>query len=378
MLILTGAEIDLYIPSFPALQGVFNVSVSMVEMTISINITAHCLSALLAGNLGDKYGRKSIILIGLSMFIIGSLCCIFATNFTFLLFGRVLQGIGMSGPAVLSYVVISDMYSIKDQKNLIGFLNGSKTIAMGFAPVIGSYVNLFFSWQGNFIILLLMGILCFIMTIIAIPDSTPHPESSISLKEYIPLIKSKKVMLYTAAICFLIQSYWVFIAIAPIFYMDSLGVKLEHFGLYQGSLATTFGIISLSSPYLFRKFGEKICFYTSIIIILTFIVIMTILLLTKNRDPIIITSTMLLLVAGTIIPINILYPSMIESVSGAKSKLAALIGSGKFMLTAITIQILSFLYDETLFHIGIIVSISVIVAIVSAFRLLHLDNFLEH
>jgi hypothetical protein len=87
---------------------------------------------------------------------------------------------------------------------------------------------------------------------------------------------------------------------------------------------------------------------------------------------------MLLLVAGTIIPINILYPSMIESVSGAKSKLAALIGSGKFMLTAITIQILSFLYDETLFHIGIIVSISVIVAIVSAFRLLHLDNFLEH
>lgn len=377
MLILTGAEVDLFIPSFPELQRVFNVSVSMVELAISLNIVAICISGLIVGSLGDKYGRKPIILIGLGLFIIGSLCCIFAPNFIFLLFGRILQGIGMSAPLVLSYLIIADMYSIKEQRDIMGILNGSKTIAMGFAPVIGSYVNLFFKWHGNFVILLLFGTLCFVMTAVSIPESKTNTKVSISLKGYIPLLKSKSALLHIAAICFMIQAYWSFLAISPIFYMGSLGVSLAHFGLYQGSLATTFGVVSLASPYLFRKFGQKACFYASIFMMLLFLITMSILVITENHNPLIITLTILLAVGGMIIPINIIYPIMLETVKDSKGKLSALAAAIRFTLTAISIQILSLLYDGSLFYIGVMTCVSILAGIVACYALLKSVNFLD-
>jgi len=377
MLILTGAEVDLFIPSFPELQKVFNISVSMVELTISLNIVATCISGLIVGSLGDKYGRKPIILTGLGLFIIGSLFCIFAPNFMFLLFGRILQGIGMSAPLVLSYLIISDMYSIKEQRDIMGVLNGTKTIAMGFAPVIGSYVNIFFKWHGNFVILLFFGILCFVMTIVSIPKSKTNNNASISLRGYIPLLRSKKVLLHILAICFFVQAYWLFIAISPIFYIGSLGVSLAHFGLYQGSLATAFGLVSLISPYLFRKFGQRECFYASIFVMLLFIITMSILVITENRNPLIITATMLLAVTGMIIPINIIYPIMLETVKGSKGKLSALAAAIRFTLTAVSIQTLSLLYNGSLLHIGIITCASILVGIAACYALLKSVNFLD-
>lgn len=377
MLILTGAEVDLFIPSFPELQRVFNVSVSMVELTISLNIVAVCISGLIVGGLGDKYGRKPIILIGLGLFIIGSLFCIFAPNFMFLLFGRVLQGIGMSAPLVLSYLIIADMYSLKEQRDIMGVLNGSKTIAMGFAPVIGSYVNLFFQWRGNFVILLLFGILCFMMTLISIPKSKTLTKSTLSLKGYIPLLKSKTALLHIAAICFFAQAYWPFIAISPIFYMESLGVSLAHFGLYQGSLAATFGLVSLSSPYLFRKFGQKKCFYASIFVMLLFVIIMSVLVITENNNPLIITATMLLAAGGMLIPINVLFPVMLETVKDSKGKLSALSATFRFSLTALSIQLLSVLYNGSLFYIGVVVCASILVGITACHFLLKSSNFLD-
>ena len=62
--ILSGAEIDLFTPSFPELQTIFNLSPSTIELLLSVNLIAHCISSLIVGNLGDRYGRKTIIIIG--------------------------------------------------------------------------------------------------------------------------------------------------------------------------------------------------------------------------------------------------------------------------------------------------------------------------
>ena len=79
MEILGGAEVDIFVPSFPDLQRTFNLSPFMVELTLAVNLTAHCLTSLIVGNLGDRYGRRPIILIGLYVFIVGSVFCIFST-----------------------------------------------------------------------------------------------------------------------------------------------------------------------------------------------------------------------------------------------------------------------------------------------------------
>lgn len=61
MEILAGAEVDLFVPSFPDLQKAFNLSPFMVELLLGVNLTAHCITSLIVGNLGDKYGRRPIL-----------------------------------------------------------------------------------------------------------------------------------------------------------------------------------------------------------------------------------------------------------------------------------------------------------------------------
>ena len=119
-IILAGAEVDLFIPSFPDLIYQFNLSPLSVQLTLSMNFLSYCVSSLFVGNLGDRYGRKPVIIGGLVIFILGSIFCVFASSFPLLVIGRFLQGIGMAGPSVLGYVVIADIIPKEKQAGLMG------------------------------------------------------------------------------------------------------------------------------------------------------------------------------------------------------------------------------------------------------------------
>lgn len=169
--LLAGMEFDLFVPSFPALQSQFGLSPFLVEALLSINFIGYCLSLFVVGGAADRYGRKPILLIGILIFIIGSVFCLWATSYPFLLVGRFLQGIGIAAPVILSFLIIADRYPLKQQQFLMTILNGVMNIAAGLAPVLGSYVTLYFDWQGNFKVLLLLGVLAFVMIGFFIP---PH------------------------------------------------------------------------------------------------------------------------------------------------------------------------------------------------------------
>jgi len=88
--ILSGMEFDLFVPSFPELQSYFSLSPFWVETLLSVNFAGYCLSLFFVGGLADHYGRKPIILLGLMTFIIGSILCLWASSYQFLLVGRFL------------------------------------------------------------------------------------------------------------------------------------------------------------------------------------------------------------------------------------------------------------------------------------------------
>jgi len=375
MSILTGAEIDLYTPSFPELQEVFHLTPFMVEATLTVNLAAHCFTALIAGNLGDRYGRRSIILLGLIIFMIGTLFCIFAPNFSTLLLGRLLQGIGISGPAVLAFLVLADKHSTEKQQSILGVLNGTVTLSMATAPIIGSYINKFFGWQGNFVALLGLAVMGFLCSIIFIPKAQQAKQNiKFSFREYLPLLRSQKALLYLFTICMLCQPYWIFIGISPILYMESLGVSLEQFGFYQGSLCLIFALVSIFSSYLLAKFGQKKCFDFSIYLLFLFLVFGTSLVLFDVQNPLTITLVLLLLAAGAAFPINILWPLAINVMPNAKGRMTALLISSRLIITSCSLQIVGYLYRGSFFEVGIIMLSTLVLSLLFCYRLFALDN----
>jgi DHA1 family bicyclomycin/chloramphenicol resistance-like MFS transporter len=189
--LLAGMEFDLFVPSFPQLQSQFGLSPFWVEALLSVNFIGYCLSMFFVGGLADRYGRKPVILSGLIVFTLGSVLCLYASSYYFLILGRFLQGAGVSAPAILGFVIIADSYALKEQQFLMAVLNGSINIAVAISPVIGSYLTLYFHWQGNFVALLLLGLITLFMTLFFItPGKSSSSDNTEAAGSYSLIVKS--------------------------------------------------------------------------------------------------------------------------------------------------------------------------------------------
>jgi DHA1 family bicyclomycin/chloramphenicol resistance-like MFS transporter len=183
------------------------------------------------------------------------------------------------------------------------------------------------------------------------------------------VLRSSLARKHILAFCALVVPFWLFIPIAPILYMNDLGVSLENFGYYQGSLCTMFGTLSLMSGYFLRTYAIKACMRFGLISMGIFTVGTIGLILFQIQNPIIITITMLFLSVGVLFPINILYPLALEAVPGAKARIAALITSGRLIGTACGIQVVTYFYDGTFRILGIGMAVMVLFAFWSLYQL---------
>jgi DHA1 family bicyclomycin/chloramphenicol resistance-like MFS transporter len=371
---LTGAEIDIFVPSFPELQDVFMLTPFLVELTISVNLIAHCIASLVIGNLGDRYGRRPVIVYSLLVFVVGSVFCIFAYDYWVLLLGRILQGIGAAGPAVLSIVVIVDLYPTHEVQKKMGIINGAVTLAMAGAPILGSYVTRLFHWEGNFVLLLLMGVASLVLAWLYLPQGTPQSTISLSLREYLPVLRSKKTLYYIIGLGFLLQVYWVFIGLSPILYIDDLGVPLVKFGLYQGATAGAFALCSLLSGPILKRFGERNSFFAGVFFLLAFLVGALCLMAFNVKDPLLITIVLVLAAVGLVFPFNIMWSLALESVANAKARISALAIAIRLVITSLGLQVASFFYDHSFFSIGATMCVSLLLASICGYRLFRLDK----
>ncbi len=366
--LLAGMEFDLLVPSFPELQNHFNLTPFWVEALLSVNFIGYCLSLFFVGKLADRFGRKSIILLGLVTFIIGSILCLSAISYDFLLVGRFMQGIGVAAPGILSFLIISDTYPVKQQQFLMAMLNGSKNMAVAVAPVIGSYVTLYFHWRGNFIALLLLALSTLLMTLFFIPShKLPHKQETLVEHGYISLFRSQPLMLLIVTILFIFVPYWIFVGMSPILYIKSLGVSLAHFGYYQGSFALVFALGSAIYGLVIRNtdYDQMQMLRFSLQIFIISIVMMIACL--NSTNPFYITLALIIFVIGQIIPSTLLYPLCLNFMPQAKGRVSAIIQGGSFIFSSLGLQLAGYFYQGSFRNIGIIISIFITVAVILLF-----------
>ncbi len=350
--ILSGVEVDLFIPSFPRLQQVFHLSPFLVQLTLSANFIAYCVASLFAGALGDRFNRRYVMLVSLLIFTLGSVFCVIAQDYYILLIGRFLQGVGMAGPSVLAFAIIADLYPISKQAGLLAVLNGLIAGTMAFAPLMGSYINFYFDWQGNFLVLLALGICCLGMAYFYIPDRQANPEVSLSLKAYWPLLKSTKLMSFILAFCFLVNAYWLFVGMAPILYMKAWGVPLKIYGYYQGSLAVIFSIGSLVSGRILHRYGQWQCLKSGLQVVLLSMILIVLLTVFSLNNPLLVTIALMIFSLGVVFPCNILFPLTLNVMPEAKARISALFIAVRLFLTAILLEAASYFYNGTFLSTG--------------------------
>ena len=366
--ILGGSEIDLFVPSFPEIKSYFNVSTVLLEALLSVNFAGYCLGLFFVGGISDKYGRKPIILLGLMIFIIGSSICALVPVYAFLLVGRFLQGFGVAAPATLCFLIIADTYPLKKQQYFMGVLNGLMNVSVAGAPVIGSYISMYFHWQGNFIALLLLGILVMIMTILFVPKSKlPKIKEPISITGYIPIFKSKTLMLLIVNDVFMCVPYWIFLGMSPILYMEDLNVSLSTYGYYQGAWTLVFALGSILFGLVIDKFPAKRMLYISLWTCLIGLGLIISIAFLNIKDPLIITLSFIPFTIGSIIPDIVLYPIALDFMSQAKGRVSALMKCMLLIITGFGLEFTGYCHQGSFRDIGIIISFFIIIGVFTLF-----------
>jgi MFS family permease len=127
--------------------------------------SAYLLSATVTmpiyGRLADLYGRRRILLIAISLFVVGAGACAAAQTMTHLIAARVLQGLGAGGLMPVALVVSGDLFSLRERARIQGLFSGIWGVASLAGPMLGAALTVTFGWRSIFSINLPLGVLAF-------------------------------------------------------------------------------------------------------------------------------------------------------------------------------------------------------------------------
>jgi EmrB/QacA subfamily drug resistance transporter len=115
----------------------------------------------LFGSLADLHGRRRVLLVALTLFLAGALCCAAARSMTQLIAARTLQGLGAAGLVPISLTVVADLYELRERPRVQGIFSAIWASAGLIGPLVGAWLTVSFGWRSIFSINLPLGALAF-------------------------------------------------------------------------------------------------------------------------------------------------------------------------------------------------------------------------
>ena len=192
---------DMYLPAFAAIQADLQTPASAVSASLSLFLAGFAAAQLLWGPLSDRYGRKPVLLIGLTIFALGSLGMLWVENAATLLVLRFVQAVGVCAAAVIWQALVTDYYPSQKVNRIFATIMPLVGLSPALAPLLGSWLLVHFSWQASFATLFAITVVL-ILPIFWLKPTTKARNNSQDGLTFTDLLRSKtyrgNVLIYAA------------------------------------------------------------------------------------------------------------------------------------------------------------------------------------
>lgn len=192
---------DMYLPAFAAIQQDLQTPASAVSASLSLFLAGFAVAQLLWGPLSDRYGRKPILLTGLTIFAIGCLGMLWVRDGTTLLVLRFVQAVGVCAAAVTWQAMVTDYYPAQRTNRIFATIMPLVGLSPALAPLLGSWLLAHFDWQAIFATLFIITLVLMLPALRLKPAHNKNVASEEKLT-FLRLLRSKdyrgNVLIYAA------------------------------------------------------------------------------------------------------------------------------------------------------------------------------------
>lgn len=269
---LVAMSIDAMLPALDDIAAELRTfGANSQQLVISSLLVGLSLGQLISGPLSDSFGRRPVIIYGLVIFLSGSLICIAADNFTMLLAGRFLQGLGAAAPRVVTVALIRDQFGGRAMAQMMSFIMSVFIVVPALAPAVGQTIIQFADWRAIFVAFLALAAVALAWFWIRQPETHP-PEKRLSLRLSRIWAAFAECLSHPTSLCYITVAGFVFGSFVG--YLTSAQQIFETiygagdlFPLYFGMLALALGGASVVNARIVIRFGMQAISVVALIVL---------------------------------------------------------------------------------------------------------------
>jgi DHA1 family bicyclomycin/chloramphenicol resistance-like MFS transporter len=236
-------NMNMFLPSLPSMARDFEADYAVVQLAVSAYLAATAGLQLVIGPLSDRFGRRSVMLAALGVFLAATLGCILSTTIEAFLAWRLLSAAVVSG-LVLSRAAVRDMVGPAEAASMIGYVTMGMALSPMVGPMIGGFLDQEFGWRAPFALLLALGAGVLWLAWRDLGETNRHRASGFAeqVRAYPELVRSRRFWGYALTAAFASGAFFAFLGGAPYVASEVLGMRPAAVGFWFGSIAIGYAL----------------------------------------------------------------------------------------------------------------------------------------
>ena len=232
---------DTYLPSMPAIRAHFGVDMASVQLTLSLAFFGGAIGQLFFGPLSDRFGRRPVLIGGLTLYVGATIGCLLAQTIDQLICARFLQSFGSIAAPVLARAMVRDLHEREAAARVLSLMGIVLGLGPILAPIIGGVLQANFGWHASFVFIAVYGLvlLGFVVAILGESVRARDPEAIRPmrlLQTAAELLRSRVFLGYALVNCFLFGGLGAYLSGISFVIVEVLGIPMQYFGLVFGAI----------------------------------------------------------------------------------------------------------------------------------------------
>lgn len=246
----------IFVPALPLAAAALGATPHALQLTIGLYIAGLAVGQLVYGPLADRFGRRPVLLAGLSLYTVAGAAAALAPTVEFLIGARLLQALGGCAGMVLARTIVRDTSALADAASRLASMNLIVTVVPGIVPIVGAAMAPALGWRSILIALTALGVVAMAVAWRHLPE-TGRPAQAQDLRSlaraYTGLLRSPVFVGYSVGGGCATAAMYAFIAAAPFIYIDRLHQPPQVVGWCLAMLVSGIWMGSVLATRLLRR-----------------------------------------------------------------------------------------------------------------------------